>query len=140
MSHISQSTGAVVVHQRALILDGTGDLVTKPIPVYFLSSQVLGALIIYEDMGSIHHELVLIEHRLQAIDVPLVLLGRGEPGFLDLDERRRVVEHRLRQRVNDTVAKVRLNQDAVYYIVAGTVCERPHECLALAASKSGIVH
>jgi len=123
MHHPSQNTDGVVVHQRALVLDGTGDFVAKPAPVYFLSSQVLGALIVYEDMGFVHHELVLIDHRLKAVNVPSVLLGGGGPGVLGQDEKDRLVEHQLRQRVGDTVAKVRLKQEAVYYIVQGAVCD-----------------
>jgi hypothetical protein len=135
----SQSIDAVVVHQRALVLDDTGELVEKPVPVYFLSSQVLGALIVFEDMGFIHHELVLIEHRLKAIDASPVLLRGGAPGVLDLDERGRFLEHGLRERVEHTVANVRLNQEATYFIVLGAVCERHDECCALGASKARII-
>jgi hypothetical protein len=126
----------VVVHQRALVLDGAGELVEKSVPVYFLSSQVLGALIVFEDMGFIHHELVLIEHRLQAIDAPPVLLSGGTPGVPGLEERGRILEHGLRKRVEHTIANVRLNQEATYFIVLGAVCERHEDCLALAASKA----
>ena len=135
-----QNTDGVVVHQSALVLDGTGDLVAKPAPVYFLSSQVLGVLIVYEDMGVIHHELVLIDHRLKAVDVPPVLLGGEGPGVLSQEEKSLVVEHQLRRRVDDTVAKVLLKQEAVYYIVQGAVSERHDDCLALAAPKAGIIH
>jgi hypothetical protein len=132
---VGQSFDAVVVHQRALVLHDTGELVEKPVPVYFLSSQVLGVLIVFEHMGIIHHELVLIEHRLTDIDVPSVLLGRGAPGVLGLDERGPVLQLRLRKRVEHTVANVRLNQEATYFIVLGAVCECREDCLALAASK-----
>jgi hypothetical protein len=140
MHHPSQNTDGVVVHHRALVLDGTGDFVAKPAPVFFLSGQVLGTLIVYEDMGFIHHELVLIDHRLKGVGVPPVLLGGGGPGSLDQEEKGLVVAHRLRQRVDDTVAKVLLKQEAVYYIVQGAVCERHDDCLALAASKAGMIH
>jgi len=132
----SQCIDAVVVHQRALVLDDKGELAAAPVPVYFLSSQVLGTLIVFEDMGLIHHELVLIEHRLVAISDPHRFLGPGPPGDRDPSQRVSPLKHWLQRRVEESVARVELRHEAVYFVVLGDVFDGPEECLAFAASNS----
>jgi hypothetical protein len=136
MNSQNDSVDAVVIHQFALVLRDTGELVKEPVPVHFLSGQVLGALIFVEDEGLVHHELVLIKDRLKAIYDPSLLLGGGAFCIDNLDRIADLLEDRLKQLVEHAIAEIESDDNGVYFVVLGDPCERREECLATAPSET----
>ena len=111
-----------LIHQRALVLRYTGELVKEPVPVHFFSRQVLGALAVYKDKGAVHHELVLDKDRLKAVDDPFFLLGRGALCINDLDRTAELLEDRLKQLVEQAITEVGFGDHGVYFVILGDPC------------------
>jgi hypothetical protein len=118
-----QNIDTVVIYQRALVLRDTGELIKQPIPVYFLGWQLLGALVVYEDEGVVHHELVLNKDRLKTVDDASFLLRAGAHSVDDLDRVAGLLEDRLKQLVDHAITKVGFNDHGVYFVILGDPCE-----------------
>ncbi len=123
MTTQGDSVHPAAVYQRSLILCDAGELIEKATPISLLRGQVLGALIVLEDEGLIHRELVLVHDLLKRVDEPGLFLGSRALGVDDLDRVADLLEDRFQQLIEEAVAEVGLNHQGVYLVILGNVSE-----------------
>jgi len=128
MNSKSNSGDTVITHQGTLVISDEGTLIKEPVSVDLLGRKLLGSLIVIDDEGLVYHELVLVRDWFKAIDNPSGFLGqeaRRADDLDDLDQISGLLEDRLKQLVEHSIAEVGPYDKGVYLVVLGGPRQSP---------------